>query len=55
MTNADKIRAMTDEELAKWLCSTHGTCASWCPVSRDCDGDECDRGLLDWLMEEATE
>lgn len=55
MTNGDRIRAMTDEELAKWLCSTHGSCASWCPVSGDCDGEDCDRGLLDWLKQEVSE
>lgn len=53
MTNADRIRAMTDEELATWIayrqgcferqdkrCSKYGTC-------RDC--------WFDWLKEECAE
>ena len=52
-TNADRIRAMTNEELAEWIayrqgcyerqdkrCSKYGTC-------RDC--------WFDWLKQEATE
>jgi len=54
-TNGDRIRSMTDIELAKWLCGIHGTCASWCPIGNDCDGDECDKGLLDWLKQEVTD
>ena len=52
MTNGDRVRAMTDEELAKWLCKIHGTCAEWCANAKDCDGDNCDSALLDWLKEE---
>ena len=53
MTNADRIRSMTDEELAEWIayrqgcferqdkrCSKYGTC-------RDC--------WFDWLKEEYTQ
>lgn len=44
-TNADKLRAMSDEELAKHLC---------CPW-RECKNMnlECDKCLLDWLKQEA--
>ena len=51
MTNADHIRSMTDEELAKFI-------ASGVPkdVCRDrCGGDEgfdCSECVLDWLKEE---
>ena len=42
MTNADRIRAMTDEELAKLLC-----CAGW----RMIEQKEC----LEWLQRPAEE
>lgn len=50
-TNADKIRFMTDEELADWLlsqgCKAHIT-DEWCKKQRNCRA--C---WLDWLREEA--
>jgi len=52
-TNGDKIRSMTDEELAKWLCNNMD-----CPI---CPGDSfCEvcgglsNGLVKWLKQEAT-
>ena len=45
-TNADRIRAMTDEELAEWLCDIAG----WLPMY---EGKM--HPILDWLREEATE
>lgn len=43
MTNADRIRAMSDEELAKWLeYEGGGACAEVC-------------GWLDWLQQPAEE
>ena len=54
MTNADKIRAMSDEELSKFLrepfCDkrTHEECTiSYCGV--------CDQCVLDWLQQPAEE
>lgn len=58
MTNADHIRAMTDEELAKWLDEEIGCCC-FClederlenePLLRGekCD-EQCKEHLLDWL------
>ena len=54
MTNADRIRAMSDEELAKFLhepfCDkrTHEECTiSYCGV--------CDQCVLDWLQQPAEE
>ena len=57
-TNADHIRSMTDEELAKWLDEDIGCC---CYCSEDerlenepllrgekCD-EQCEKHLLDWL------
>ena len=53
-TNADRIRAMSDEELAKFLhepfCDkrTHEECTiSYCGV--------CDQCVLDWLQQPAEE
>lgn len=54
MTNADKIRAMSDEELSKFIrepfCDkrTHEECTiSYCGV--------CDQCVLDWLQQPAEE
>lgn len=53
-SNADRIRSMTDEELAFWM-TTNVTCCS-CPVDLDaCHNFEisgelsCEEILLDWL------
>ena len=49
-TNADRIRAMSDEEMAKKL-----QYASGCPVNADCikmSGD-CKACWLDWLQQPA--
>lgn len=49
MTNADRIRAMTDEELAKHF-SIYCWSDNWCGHHRDCEA--C---WLDWLKQEAKE
>lgn len=54
-TNGDKVRAMTDKELAA-MASRMITCL-WCPV-KDCCGcepDECTAALLDWLRSPVEE
>ena len=43
-TNADRIRAMDDEELAEWLCDIAG----WLPMY---EGKM--HPILDWLKQEA--
>ena len=50
MTNADKIQAMTDEELAVFLCSRQ-MCGD-CPHLYDgtCEGAK--NGHLEWLKQE---
>lgn len=53
LTNADHIRAMSDEELAKWLMIA-GICI------RDfedcqCDGVSCRQCRLNWLQQPAEE
>lgn len=50
MTNADKIRAMTDEELAEWLHEHNFNCP---PV--DCRDEDCAGCWLDWLEQEVEE
>lgn len=41
ITNADRIRAMSDEELAKYVCCPHDQCI-------DLDAP-CDKCVLSWL------
>ncbi len=52
ITNADKIRSMTDEELAEWFsiyCCRNKTYDAHCDEFGNCKA--C---WLDWLKEEAT-
>lgn len=54
-TNADRLRAMTDEELARWIMSIEPAA---CPF-RDDHGDDCHFThcrdcWLEWLKQEAT-
>ena len=53
-TAADRIRAMTDEELAEWLSDMHDTVT--CPNGGaiDCN-PSCKRCWLNWLKEEAED
>ena len=52
MTNADKIRAMTDDELNFFICEIHNS-----PSCADCGFDKgvCGCGLIDWLKQESKE
>ena len=53
MTNADRIRAMTDEELAKFI--TDDLCELFCDIGVSfCNGD-CDVHALKWLKAEVKE
>lgn len=47
MTNGDKIRSMTDEELVDIICCQYKEC-------KDLNG-ECNKCLLDWLRQEAQQ
>ena len=56
ITNADRIRSMTDEELAEWLWFKTGQCPPFdrCPQpdrETPCVMKEC---WLDWLRREAS-
>lgn len=53
MTNADRIRSMTDEELATWIAERKETCP---PIKfYGCSFKTCGECWLDWLKEEAEE
>lgn len=52
-TNADRIRAMTDEELAVEMCAKGG-CPHDCETPDDMDTD-CVQCWVNWLKEEAKE
>lgn len=51
-TNADRIRSMTDEELAEMM--AHGNCG-YCKIHDYCFSQkdvDCDEACLDWLRKE---
>ena len=50
-TNAMKIRAMSDEELAEFLIDHHGYPCKYCIGCHV----ECHEGLAEWLKSEAKE
>lgn len=49
-TNADKIRAMSDEKLAEWLLSIS---TAECPFCWDCQADTCLKCWYKWLKQTA--
>ncbi len=49
-TNADRIRQMTDEELAKWI--AHPKQPLYCCFEFGNCGDDCSKCALKWLKEE---
>jgi hypothetical protein len=54
MTNADKIRGMTDEQLAKFLVEVID--CWYCPTYQECTNvKSCDNALLAWLQMEHKE
>lgn len=52
MTNADKVRQMTDEELADIM---QGQCACCAYQLTGCTERECKDGAYKWLKQEARE
>jgi len=57
-TNANRIRAMTDEELATVIAWPYLASPPWCANHKTCpyiseDPTPCDKCALDWLKEEA--
>ena len=60
MTNADRIRSMTDEELAVVIAWPYLASPPWCSEHTTCpyineDPTPCDNCALDWLKQEADE
>ena len=56
MTNTDRIRSMTDEKLAEWLCRK-ADCNEYCCAYRSyCNKNDeaCKQAWLEWLKEEAN-
>ena len=54
-TNADCIRAMTDEELADWYFDKFFPCVPYCSILDECpEHDDCKICLLDWLKQESA-
>ena len=53
MTEADRIRSMSDEELAAWVCShmTPDCCELKCPARDICSLG--DNGLVKWMKQPA--
>ena len=57
MTNGDKLRQMTDEELAKFL-SVHGRCTvcAWQDDNGECGRHvTCNSGVIEWLKQEVSD
>jgi len=53
-TNADRIRAMSDEELAEVL--NKSVCDYYCNYTSECTlGTSCEQGILEWLKSEVKE
>ena len=54
-TNADRIRAMTDEELAEWFGMSERMCPDGFSETIDCDAcpEVCTGHWLLWLQQEA--
>lgn len=54
MTNADRIRSMSDEELAAFLCKKFGCHSETCPGIELCKPNEGKaNGILKWLQQPA--
>lgn len=54
LTNADRIRSMTDEELAKFVSGTD-FCELLCNDTPVCIDGQCFARLLNWLRQEAKD
>ena len=54
-TNADRIRSMSDEEIAKWICSimTAECCDQRCPGRDICNPGS--NGLVKWMKQPVKE
>ena len=59
ITNADRIRAMTDEEIAEWMLKFENPYYPICPPIHnaigDCPTSPCEICWLDWLQSPVEE
>lgn len=58
MTNADRIRSMSDEELAQWLTypvCAYADCYKRCPALPENNRAKCDENILEWLQQPTKE
>lgn len=55
-TNADRIRAMSDEDLKDSILAVHHGYAPWCDYHCENKGDDgCDRCIEKWLQQPAED
>ena len=54
LTNADRIRAMTDEELAMAISTDFGG-IPWCKFIPECQDTLCEVCVIKWLKQEVEE
>lgn len=54
-SNADRIRSMTDEELAEWVNHHTAVCVPGKRPGRDCPVGACGKCWLAWLKQEVSE
>ena len=54
VSNADRIRSMSDEEFARWLVDAT-VCERVCDEDEYCHGNECVKRVTDWLQQPAKE
>lgn len=57
MTNGDRIRQMTDEELAEFMCLVKDKLCFGCSFSHvdECEGIPCEEARKQWLQKEVSE
>lgn len=53
MTNGDRIRAMTDEELAEWMDDNIKCYSCW--LEDECYGKSCKEMFMEWLRSTVEE
>ena len=54
ITNADRIRQMTDDELAAWITDGEQIC-DMCAFDACLLESKCEKGVLKWLKQEVSE
>lgn len=58
ITNGDRIRSMSDEELAEWLTypvCAYADCYKRCPALPENNRAKCDENILEWLQQPTKE